>query len=209
MSPRPADPSVRTALIDAAARVIADDGQHSLTLRRLADEVGTSTMSVYTHFGGMDAVRREVRREGFGRLATHLQEVSRGRDPVKDLVLLGWAYYRSAMTSPNLYRVMFMEQPLDEADAAAGGATFDVLVAGVDRCVAAGRFGSAEPAATAATQLWAVTHGLVTLRLVGCLAPDQTLDCLVRTSHNLFLAYGDEPGAAGRSVAAARRRISL
>ena len=68
---------------------------------------------------------------------------------------------------------MFMEQPLDEADAAAGVATFDVLVAGVDRCVAAGRFGSAGPAATAATQLWAVTHGLVTLQLVGWLAPDK------------------------------------
>lgn len=62
------------------------------------------------------------------------------------------------MSSPHLYRVMFMEAPLDEADAAAGAATFDVLVAGVARCVAAGRFDPADPSA-AATQLWGSRMG--------------------------------------------------
>ena len=205
MSPRPADPAVRLALIETAARLIAHEGVGGLTLRRLVDEVGTSTMAVYTHFGGMDELRREVRREGFVRLAVHLAQVQGSRDPVADLVRIGLAYHRSATANPNLYRVMFLEKALDQRDATVGDDAFGVLVDGVDRCVAAGRFDPADPLALA-TQLWAVTHGLVTLELFGHLPRAAVLDCLDATARNLFRAYGDDPRAIGRSVAAAGRR---
>lgn len=205
MSPKPADPSVRTALIEAAAGLIADEGTRGLTLRRLADEVGTSTMSVYTHFGGMDELRRAVRHEGFARLAAHLADVQHGGDPVADLSVLGWAYYRSAMTDPPLYRVMFMETPLDEIDARVGRDLFDVFVHGVARCITAGRFDPADPV-NLATQLWAVSHGLIALELAKLMAPAQAVGHLVAATENLYRAYGDDPGAAARSVATARRR---
>ncbi|MDQ3689983.1 MAG: TetR/AcrR family transcriptional regulator [Chloroflexota bacterium] len=208
MSPRTADASVRTALIEAAARLIADKGTEYLTLRRLADEVGTSTMSVYTHFGGMEELRREVRREGFARLATHLAGVEQGSDPIADLTLLGLAYYRNGNANPNLYRVMFMERPLDETDASAGIDTFTVLVSGVARCIAAERLDRTDPAELA-TQLWAVVHGFVTLELAGLLPPAQALHSLFATAQSLSRAYGDDPHAAARSVAAARRRAGL
>ena len=56
------------ALIEAAARLIATEGAGALTLRRVADEVGTSTMAIYTHFGGMPELRRAVRQEASARL---------------------------------------------------------------------------------------------------------------------------------------------
>src|SRR5437763_9593343 len=120
--------NLRPALIEAAARLIATEGASGLTLRRVADAVGTSTMAIYTHFGGMPELRRAVRREGFARLAEHLGQVRESEDPVADLALLGRAYYENALSNPHLYRVMFAEQPLDEADAAARTETFDVLV---------------------------------------------------------------------------------
>src|SRR4051812_34653733 len=49
---------MRMALIDAAARLIATEGLGGLTLRRVTEEVGTSTMAVYTHFGGMPELRQ-------------------------------------------------------------------------------------------------------------------------------------------------------
>lgn len=199
---------MRTALIEAAARLIADEGTSGLTLRRLVEEVGTSTMSVYTHFGGMDELRRAIRHDGFARLASPLADVENGDDPVADLTVLGWAYYRSATTSPHLYRVMFMEKPLDEIDAPVGRDTFDVLVQGVARCIAAGRFDQAD-SVELATQLWAVAHGLVALELARLMAPAQAIGHLVATVENLYRAYGDDPRAAARSVATARRRTGL
>src|SRR5688500_5596643 len=128
VSPRPADPAVRMALIEAGARMLAEHARP--TIRRLAAEVGTSTMAVYTHFGSMDQLLGEVRRAGFSRLAAHMATVPHTRDPVSDLALLGGAYCINAMTNPAMYRVMFLESTLDDADADVGVDTFMPVVQG-------------------------------------------------------------------------------
>ena len=198
-----ADPAVPSALLEAAARVIAEEGSSALTLRRLAAEVGTSTMAVYTHFGSMEEVRRRVRREGFSRFAARLAEIGDTDDPVLDVILLGAAYFANAASSPRLYRVMFMEQPVDAADAAVGLGTFERLVRGVQRCIDDGRFSPGD-ATELATQLWAFNHGLVTLRLAGLMSTDASVRSLEAGSLNLFAAYGDEPAASRRSLENAR-----
>src|SRR6266508_3993301 len=86
-----ADNGMRTALIEAAARLIATEGAAGLKLRRVAEEVGTSTMAIYTYFGGMAELRRAVRQEGFARLATRAEQLGESDDSVADLAGLGLA----------------------------------------------------------------------------------------------------------------------
>ena len=189
VSPKPADPAIRMALIEAAAGLIADEGPGNLTLRRLANEVGTSTMAIYTHFGGMDELRREVRREGFARLRAHLGAVPETDDPMHDLSELGAAYYINAATNPNLYRAMFMDGPVDEADADVGEDTFQTLVDGVQRCIDAGDLGPGDAVAMA-SQLWALMHGSVALQLANLLTPEATIEIVSTGSTNLLRAFG-------------------
>lgn len=192
MSPKLADPATRVALIEVAAELIATEGPAHLTLRRVAREVGTSTMAVYTHFGGMDELRREVRREGFARLGAHLSGAAVTDDPLADIGLLGAAYYLNAVENPNLYRAMFMEGPVGEIDADVGLETFAQLVVGVQRCLDAGRFTAGGEAVDIATQLWALSHGVVTLQLAHLLTPEVAQDCLRDGANNLFRSYGAE-----------------
>jgi AcrR family transcriptional regulator len=203
VSPKVADPAVRTALLETAARLIATEGAGGLTLRRLADEVGTSTMAVYTHFGGMQNLRQEVRREGFARLRAHLDGVRPGADPLADLARLGWAYHDNALENPNLYRAMFMDHT-EPAPDGIGLDTFEQLVAGVDRCLEAGRFRPADPYALA-LQLWSMAHGVIALELSGLLDGTLALDTLDAGWRNLGAAFGDDPESTGRSFARARR----
>ena len=205
--PKAADPAVRMALIEAAARVIAEDGPKGLTLRRLAGEVGTSTMAVYTHFGSMTEVRREVRREGFARLGANLDAVEHTGDPIADYFVLGWAYYRSGTGEPNLYRAMFLDGPVDAEDAGMGLETFAYCIDAAQRCLDGGRFTSGGDALGIATQLWALLHGIVSLELSHLLPPPQALACLTDGAMHLFRAYGDDPRALGRSFARGRERI--
>jgi AcrR family transcriptional regulator len=177
--------------------MIATEGVAGLTLRRLAAAVGTSTMAIYTHFGGMDQLRREVRREGFSRLGAHLSAVTVTSDPVVDLALLGWAYYLSARANPNLYRAMFLDGPIDDADNDTGLETFDQVVDAVQRCVDAGRFDG--DAYQLATQLWAILHGLVALQFARLLSPERAAETLTNGALNLYLAFGDTPVALERS----------
>jgi AcrR family transcriptional regulator len=205
MSPRAADPGIRVALLENAARIIATEGLGRLTLRRLAHEVGTSTMAIYTHFGGMTELRREIRREGFARLGARQAAVANTGDPVADLWSLGLAYYGNAIENPNLYQAMFMEGPVDDDDAGAGLETFDQLVTAVRRCIDAGRFDPADPVGLA-TQLWALVHGLVTLELACLLPRVRALPCLEAGARNLMAAFGDDPRAVGASIARATDR---
>ena len=48
---------VREQLVEAGMRVLERDGLPALSARKLAAETGTSTMAVYTHFGGMTGRR--------------------------------------------------------------------------------------------------------------------------------------------------------
>ena len=190
---------IRSALIEAAAKLIGAEGPGALTLRRVAQEVGASTMAVYTGFGGMPELRRAVRREGFERLARELARTAQTEDPVADLWMLGALYYANALRDPQLYRVAFMEEPLDDADAIAGTEAFRSLVAGVERGIASGRFSAAEPAELA-TEFWALGHGVISLQLAQLLSPDDAAGCLDRGVRRLFEGWGDDPERIERSL---------
>jgi hypothetical protein len=102
---------------------------------------------------------------------------------------------------------MYMEQPLDAADAAAGSETFNLLVATMQRCIDSERFDTDDPRELA-TQFWAVGHGAITLQMAQLLSPEEALNCVRGTLANLFIAYGDDRDAARRSLTRAARRAA-
>ena len=206
MSPRVADPGVAEALVEAGARLIAH--RETLTTRRLAAEIGTSTSAVYTHFGSMEDLRRAIRRVGFERLAEYQTSYERTDDPVADLAKQGWAYCRNALENPNMYRVMFMEAPVDESDAEVGLYTFQMLVDEMQRCVDAGRFTGME-AGEMAFQLWASAHGAVALHVAGMLDPDEVDRLTFRTARALFVSFGDQEARLDESFDRAGRWVAL
>jgi AcrR family transcriptional regulator len=152
---------VRAELIATAARLLAQEGPSALTLRRVTSEAGTTTMAVYTHFGGMDELKRAVRRTGYAALAAALTAAGPDIEP------LCRAYMAFAREQPDLYRVMFMEAPLDEADAAECDGTFALLVAGAQRHLGEG------DGVALAMELWAAGPGVATLELSALLPPEQ------------------------------------
>jgi len=207
MSPRQADPQVRAALVETAARLLAEGGPDLLTLRRLTKEVGTSTMAVYTHFGSMDDLRAEVAREGFDRLRRRLRTVEPSDDPVADLVRLGATYLDNAVEHPSLYQAIFglgAATPGAAGVAGVGYDTFLILVDGVQRCIDAGRFHPADPLLLA-TQVWAGVHGAVALAHAGLLDPDELERASAASARNLFVGFGDDRARVSASFSRAGR----
>ena len=202
MSPKAADPNVRTALVETAARLLTEEGPSALTTRRLAREVGTSTMAVYTHFGGMEELLTAISLEGFRRLARRLNRVKPTDDPVADVVALGRAYGRNALANPDLYRVMFGTRPdgwiLDASDQAMTLGTFTTLVAAVQRCIDAQRIDG--DAWAIASQMWATLHGVVMLELSGFLSRTEAVHTSEAITFNLVVGLGDDPARARRSI---------
>ncbi len=202
-----ADREVREALIETAARLLVREGPTALTTRRLAAEVGTSTMAVYTHFDGMGGLRRAVRVEGFARLSDHFDSVPTSRDPVSDLAAHGWAYCFNAVANPQLYRAVFLDSPIDDEDVATGRAAVQRPIDTVARCIEAGRFAPADPESLA-IQLWVAAHGMITGLLARLLTLDEVTEHFTAMGRNLFVGFGDDLAKAERSIERAQCRMN-
>lgn len=205
MSPRTADPAVRTQLVEAAARILAEEGPSALTSRRLAAEIGASTMAVFSRFPTMTEVRWAVREEAFARLDARLDAVPASDDPVADLVAAGAVFFASGVANPHLYRAMFLDRQPAEDQLGAG--IYQRLLALVRRCATAGRFPAAQESLVGvwAAQLWSMGHGMVTMTVAGHLPDEQARFVLDDMTLRLLIGYGDDPARARRSIADGNR----
>lgn len=185
--------------------MLTEQGPRSLSARALARETGTSTMAVYTYFGGMPGLVRAVIREGFARLAARLATVRPGDDPVADAFRWAAEYRESAHRSPQLYAVMFGGSSiagfeLSGEDRNIGRYTLRVARDAVPRCIAAGRFRPGDPWAIA-RHMWCQLHGLVSLELTGYLTADHFAeDDFRRYLRDLAVGAGDTVAQAEASI---------
>ena len=171
MSEERTDTDVRRRLIEVAADILSEDGPAALSARRLARDAGTSTMAVYTHFGGMPGLVRAVVAEGFARLYARVAEVEETEDPLADLIGSAAAYRAHALADPHLFSVMFGSASLGQyrlttQELEVGLAAFDQLAAIVARVMAAGAIRQGDARAVAG-QFWAALHGYVMIEIGG------------------------------------------
>ena len=221
----PTERNVRAALLRAAVEILDKDGPDALQTRKIAGAAGTSTMAVYTHFGGMQALIAAVAEEGQRQLDT-AQTMPLTDDPVADLVATGIAYRRYGIERPHMYRLMFGSTSAHGINAPAHNllrlslseidehyASFAHVVRAVHRSMLAGRItaGSADDDASVvaiAAQFWSLIHGFVMLELAGYLGGegDAVGPVLAEMTTNLLVALGDSRESAERSQLSAVQR---
>jgi AcrR family transcriptional regulator len=170
-------------ILEAASRILREEGAAALTVRRIAAEAGCSTMGIYSHFGGKDGVIDALYVEGFERLCADMSELAATDDPVGDLRRCALGYREHALAHATHYMVMFGGavpdfEPRPESKALAREA-FERLVARVQRTVDAGALRG--DASELAQTLWSAMHGQVMLELVGIAPVDDDPD--VRYQH--------------------------
>ncbi|MEM6104846.1 TetR/AcrR family transcriptional regulator [Mycobacterium sp. 050272] len=217
--------SVRDEMLHAAVGLLDEHGPDALQTRKVAGAAGTSTMSVYTHFGGMQALIAAVAEEGL-RQFEEAQRVPQTADPVADLFVTGAAYRRYAIERPHMYRLMFGSTSAHGINAPAGNVltltvaeieqhhpSFAHVVRVVRRCMLAGRItvGSADDDASVvatAAQFWAQIHGFVMLELAGYYGDDGSAvaPVLNTLTSNLLVALGDTAERVAQSVRSAFSR---
>ncbi len=172
--------AIRERLIDGGIRLLERDGLQSLSVRNLAAEAGTSTMAVYTHFGGMTGVVDAVASEAFSRFAQALTDAGQTDDPVADFFVMGAAYRAFAIANPQRYQLIFgtsspasvaghrtdLTSKAEVTDRAEWASSFDALRNVVQRMIAAGRIRD-DGELNIAGRLWSLSHGAVMLELAG------------------------------------------
>lgn len=166
---------VAARLLEAALAVYSAEGAHSVTVRRVAAQAGTSASAVYTLYGNKDALLVALFRDGFRRLGERLAVIPSSQDPLADMLAIGLAYRDAALAAPRLYELLFSHPirslRLDEADLAAAEDAYEPLRSAVGRAVAAGLL-TTDDVEHVTRHLWATAHGMISLELAGWAPPD-------------------------------------
>jgi AcrR family transcriptional regulator len=79
------EPITREAIVDAALRLLDQDGLDQLSMRRLADELGTGAASLYWHVGSKDGLLDLVLDRVIGELEVPDPDPERWQEQVKQI----------------------------------------------------------------------------------------------------------------------------
>jgi len=196
---RPKEHGRETAaqLLQAAGQILANEGPEALTVRRLADEVGTTTRAVYSVFGGKEGLLSAMYSQMADTLVARHSAVPKAHNAGAELFALALAYRASALEHPNLYPLIFGKPvpgftPRPEAVGharAAFGRVHETIQRGIAEGQFVGRDGD-----TIAHGLWALVHGLASLELSAAFVTEERAEAVWRDAvSGLVQAFMREP----------------
>lgn len=172
MTPRVVDPE-RTAevegrIIEAARDLLAEGGLASLSMRQVADRVGTSATALYHYFENKEDLVRRVLGLAFERFGEYLGRAAdlHPRGSLERVHALGEGYLQFATENDAYFRMLFSiqrEDPRALEELPEGGG-LDLLRQAVEDAIEAGVMRSTSPDLVA-LYLWSVAHGVMTISL--------------------------------------------
>ncbi len=177
---RPDQPPARSPrvaeIVEAARRVLEDEGPAALTMRRLAEELHMQAPSLYKHFSSKADVELALIADGLFSMGDVAHATIRAAAPGRSLRALLEVYRSYSQAHPNLYRLV-TGQDIDRERLPEGleewaGNPFYVV--------------TGDPATAQA--LWSFAHGMVILELDQRYTPDSDLDSTWRAGATAFEA---------------------
>jgi AcrR family transcriptional regulator len=170
---------LRRALLEAAARELAEHGPSGISLRAIARRAGVSHAAPAHHFGDRRGLITAVAAEGFRRMSEAMTAAAKGSP--SPLIAIGRAYVTFARDNPGEFAVMYRPELLDQADpefAEASRVAYqhltDAILATPDAAC------PGEDLSVTAARHWSLVHGLATLVITGSLpASDEFIESVL------------------------------
>jgi AcrR family transcriptional regulator len=178
----------RSLILEAALRLLTDEGHSALTVRRVATEAGCSTIGVYTWFGGKDGLVDAVWRDGFASFERALRRAKPLDGKFGMLRAQAAAYRKWALRNPRYYRVMFMNAVVDhqpsEELVQVSLAAYLALQNAVQTAANKGELAT-EDLDAVAMACWGTVHGLVAIELSSAAPPSKSTRQLFERAYDL------------------------
>ena len=158
----------RASILDAAYKIVKEEGWQALSMRKIADEIEYTAPIIYEYFSNKEAILAELNKKGYLYLAKEMEEAKNQHElPGDQLEAMWMAYWNFAFKKKELYQLMFgvqmnccSMQKSPEAEAPAK------LIIDAIRHLSNGKQLSESEICRRYYTYWSVVHGLVSINLV-------------------------------------------
>jgi AcrR family transcriptional regulator len=204
--PREHNEQTAAALLEAAERTVQSAGLGGLSVRGLADEVGTTTRAVYSLFGSKDGLLVALGTRAFRMLGAAVESLPATDAPASDLVDAGVEVFRRfAIEHPALFSIAVQRAigppALAQEFSGAADEAFAGLATRVARVRAAGLLGN-HAVRDVACEFHALCEGLAALELRGVMTHGEEARIWLEALTALVAGYA-QPAPRDRSEATA------
>ncbi|HEY1350891.1 MAG TPA: TetR/AcrR family transcriptional regulator [Ktedonobacteraceae bacterium] len=164
---------LRRNVVEAASRLLVEEGPEALTVRRVAQLLKCSTKIIYTLFAGKDGLANALYVEGCTRLRRMLVAVPQAALPQLYVQEIARAYWEFAHANPGYYGILFdgaipKFQPTESSKQVMMEA-LEAIARILQTYMDQGLLPAQNPEMLARA-IWAPLHGVVSLALLGHLS---------------------------------------
>ena len=187
----------QATVVQAAVKLIDEEGLDQLTLGRLAERLGVRTPSLYNHIAGLPGLKHDLALYCLRDLLDRILRATVGISRAEAIFALADAYRAYAREAPGRYALTLQApDPGDQEVQALAQQVVDVL-----RAVLAPYRLSEEEAIHAIRGLRSIVHGFLSLEVAGGFGMPVDLDASFHWLINLYIAglsrstlTGEKPG---------------
>lgn len=164
-------PLSRKAIVDAAWRILMDEGLDAVSLRHVAGALDVTAPALYAHIRDKEDLLAAVAELEFENLLGRYRDRSFD-DPVEELRYELRQYVEYARERPRAFHLLFRYrssetgEPTTFPEHPKASETFFEALKPTEAAIEAGIFRQVEPL-TAGLSIWAAIHGLATVLLTG------------------------------------------
>jgi AcrR family transcriptional regulator len=183
---------LRNVLITSAIALLAKEGVHGLSLRKIAQLAGVSHNAPYMHFADKEAVLAAIAEAGFRQLTQQVEAaIARSDGSTRQrLIAASFAYVDFALSHRHQLQVMF--RPGDVAKypnlVEASEASISHLLAIVQSGQAKGELMKGDPH-TMTKAIWAMAHGVATVAIANRAEDSSTEKTAIDDQVAIFIGF--------------------
>ena len=180
-------------VVEAAAKLVDEEGIEQLSLGRLAERLGIRTPSLYNHVAGLPGLKHDLALYCLRDVLNHLLHATIGKSRAEAIFAFANAYRAYARKTPGRYALTLQApDPGDRELQAVAQQIIEVALVILEPY----KLGE-EEAIHAIRGLRSIVHGFISLEAAGGFAMPVNLDVSFHWLINVFVAGLDQPMMIG------------
>jgi AcrR family transcriptional regulator len=109
--------TTRAKIVSAALKLFQEEGYSSISIRRLAKNVGCAPMTIYAHFDGKISILQHLWADVLEDVFAHIrQSIKTGKTPLDRLRIAAQIFVSYWLDNPDHFRMVFMSSDIARPD---------------------------------------------------------------------------------------------